>query len=110
MCVLIDYHEACDNIDLTQSNATLELTICDNIDLTQNYDTLEHLKCKEQIGVDFGCIPLSPLKLYTGSSAYWQEIPDIITANCLIRQSGVPNYLGLRIPVETQLNVPRWRH
>ena len=70
----------------------------------------EYWQCKEQNGVQFGCIPLSPITLFTGDPTYWEQIPDIITAHKLIRQSGVPNFFGLRIPVSTQLKVEAWRH
>ena len=56
----------------------------------------EYWQCKEQNGVDFGCVPLSPIKLFTGDPTYWENIPDIITAHKLIRQSGIPNFLGLQ--------------
>ena len=70
----------------------------------------EYWQYKEQNGVEFGCIPLSPITLFTGDPTYWEQIPDIITAHKLIRQSGLPNFLGLRIPVYTQLKVETWRH
>ena len=70
----------------------------------------EYWQCKGQNGVEFGCVPLSPITLFSGDPTYWERIPDIITAHKLIRQSGVPNFLGLRIPVSTQLKVEAWRH
>ena len=70
----------------------------------------EYWLCKQQNGVDFGCVPLSPIMLFTGDPTYWQTLPDIITAHKMIRQSGLPNFLGLRIPVNTQLKVKAWRH
>ena len=69
----------------------------------------EYYHCKEQNGVEFGCVPLSPLRLFTGDPTHWEQIPDIISAHKLIRDSGLPNFLGLRIPVHTQLNVKAWR-
>ena len=70
----------------------------------------EYWLCKQQNGVDFGCVPLSPIKLFTGDPTYWETIPDIITAHKMIRHSVLPNFLGLRIPVNTQLKVEAWRH
>ena len=70
----------------------------------------EYWQCKQQNGVDFGCVPLSSITLFTGDPTYWETIPDIITTHKMIRQSGVPNFLGLRIPVNTQLKVKAWRH
>ena len=71
---------------------------------------LEYQKCKEQIGTKFGCVPLAPIYVYTGPTRHRDSIPDILTAHKLIRQSGLPNFLGLRIPVRTNLNVSSWRH
>ena len=70
----------------------------------------EYWQCKEENGVDFGCVPLSPINLFTGDPTYWENIPDTITAHKLIRQSGIPNFLGLRIPVKTQLKIEVWRY
>ena len=67
-------------------------------------------KAKKQIGTAFGCLPLSTIKLFTGDPTYYDKIPDIIETHRLVRQSGVPNFLGLRIPIPTQLKVHRWRY
>ena len=56
-------------------------------------------QCKEQNGVEFDCFPRSSMTLFTGDPTHWERIPDIITAHQLIRQSKVPNFLDLRIPV-----------
>ena len=69
----------------------------------------EYHKCKEQIGTKFGCVPLAPIHVYRGPIRHWDCTPDILTAHKLIRQSGLPNFLGLRIPVSTNLNVNSWR-
>ena len=37
------------------------------------------------------------------------QLEDIIQAHKLIRASGVPNFLGQRIPVKSDLNIPSWR-
>ena len=70
----------------------------------------EYKKCKEQIGTKFGCVPLAPIYVYKGPTVNWDYIPDVLTAHKLIRQSNLPNFLGLRIPVRTNLNVDSWRH
>ena len=57
----------------------------------------EYQQCKAQIGVQFGCVPLSPIKLYTGLPIYWKKIPDIIHAHLLVRESLLPNILGMCI-------------
>ena len=70
---------------------------------------LEYQKCKAQIGTKFGCVPLAPIYVHKGQSQVWESVPDVLTAHKLIRDSGLPNFLGLRIPVETNLNVSSWR-
>ena len=58
----------------------------------------------------FGFIPTGPLKIYDGTSVSWNPIPDIITAHLLVRNSGLPNYLGCRIPVNSNLHCDNWNH
>ena len=57
----------------------------------------------------FGFLPTSPLQLYTGDPVYCETISDLIRAHRLIRQSGLPNYLKCRIPVQSGLNIVAWR-
>ena len=40
----------------------------------------------------------------------WNPIPDIIRAHLLVRDSGLPNYLGCRIPGNSNLNCDNWIH
>ena len=47
--------------------------------------------------------------MYLGPPVIWQSAPDIIGAHKLIRASGVPNFLGQRIPVKSDLNISSWR-
>ena len=56
----------------------------------------------------FGFIPKGPLKLYDGDPGFSNNIPDIITAHLLIRNSCRPNYLGCRIPVVSNLKYHIW--
>ena len=65
--------------------------------------------CKQQIGEQIRYIPLDHFVTYQGSEVYWETIPDIFQAHTLIRQSGVPNFWGMRIPVQTNLHVSNWR-
>ena len=107
-----------EGVVVSTSEHTLERTIecnenpvCNgDVDSTLRMDCVEYEACEAQNGVEFGCVPLSPIKLYTQDPKYWETIPDIITAHKLIRQSGLPNFLGLRIPVATHINVKAWRH
>ena len=73
-------------------------------------ESVAHKKCCEQIGSKFGCIPLSEIASFNGTPMYWKEVPNIIQAHKLIRNSGLPNFLGLRIPVATRLKVDTWRY
>ena len=73
-----------------ERNASTQLA-SDPVDIPQP-TCKEYWQCKEQNGVEFGCIPLSPITLFTGDPTYWEKIPDIITAHELIRQSGVANF------------------
>ena len=59
---------------------------------------------------DFGFIPKSSLKLYVGSPVTWNEVPDILQAHTLVKASKLPNYMGCRIPVNSGLNIPKWRY
>ena len=63
--------------------------------------------CNQQIGDQFGCIPLDQFVTYQGPDVYWETIPDIFQAHRLIKDSGIPNFLGHRIPVQTNLNVKK---
>ena len=66
-------------------------------------------KCRQQIGEQFGSIPLDKLVTYEGPDIHWEYITDILQAHKLIRDSGIPNVLGMRIPVKTNLNVSIWK-
>ena len=88
------------NLSVTDTLHTV--TICAKEDIVE--------KAKKQIGTAFGCLPLSTIKLFTGEPTYYDKIPDIIQTHRLVRQSGVPNFLGLRIPIPTQLKVDPWRY
>ena len=52
---------------------------------------------------------LNDLQLYNGHDVTWGNVPNMVQAHKLIRQSGYPNFLKMRIPVNTQLNIPKWR-
>ena len=69
----------------------------------------DYKACLSQSEEIFGYVPLTDLKTYTDPSVKWDIVPDIIEAHKLVRQSGVPNFLKCRIPVETNLNCNTWR-
>ena len=56
----------------------------------------------------FGFIPKGPLKLYDGNPTTCNCISDIIRAHLMIKDSGIPNYLGCRIPVASNLKCHIW--
>ena len=89
----------CNGSTMAMSSTDVSLSTCS-----------EYWQCKEQNGVEFGCIPLSPITLFISDPMYWEQTPDIVTAHKLIPQSGVPIFGGLRIPVSTRLKVEAWRH
>ena len=59
----------------------------------------EFLMSIQQLGSNFGCIPLTPIQLHQGSQKVWQNIPEVLQAHRMIRDSGIPIFLGLCIPV-----------
>ena len=70
---------------------------------------MEYNSCVQQNGEDFGFIPLARLKVYHGDPINYDRLPDIITAHKIVRQTGIPNFLGARIPIASQLK-PQRRH
>ena len=69
----------------------------------------EYHRCQAQIGTKFECVPLAPIYVCKGQPKIWDLVQDIFTAHKLIRESGIPNFLGLRIPVCINTNVSSWR-
>ena len=69
----------------------------------------DYMRCKSQMDRPFGVIPLSPLKIYTGPPTNNKKIPDPLLLHRLVRTSGCPNFMGLRIPVQSNLNIPVWK-
>ena len=57
----------------------------------------------------FGFIPYNDLMIYTGQEVVWGNVPDIIQAHTLVRCSAMPNFMQVRIPVKSQLNVAAWK-
>ena len=69
----------------------------------------DYKACIAQSNDNFGYVLLTDLKIYTGPPVKWDIVPNIIEAHNLVRQSGVPNFLKCRIPVESDLNANIWR-
>ena len=70
---------------------------------------IEHNNCLPENGNHFGFIPLTALKTYNGNPVHYDQIPDIITAHNIVTKTGLPNFLGARIPIASQLHPQRWR-
>ena len=63
----------------------------------------------QKLGSTFRCIPFTPIVIYQRPFKVWHSIPDVLEAHKMIRDSGVQNFLRLRIPVNTKLKVSSWR-
>ena len=47
--------------------------------------------------------------VYTGEDVIWNDVPNIIEAHRIIRQSAMPNFMKARIPVTGQFNISAWK-
>ena len=93
------------NTDLPQDKAV----IVPYTDTQSTEPCKECLMCQQHLSTAFSCIPLTAIKTYEGPVKIWNVITDLFAAHNLIKASRLPNFLGLRIPVDTNLNVPAWR-
>ena len=83
-------------------DSVTQVTQMDAVDYAPQMDTVDFAPiwctdfeiCKQQIGLRFGCVPLSAITTYSGPDISWQNIPSIIEAHRLVRASGKPNFLG----------------
>ena len=64
---------------------------------------IDYKNCMQQNGRHFGFLPLNDLMVYTGEDVIW------IDAHKIIRKSAMPNFMGARIPVDGQFNIPTWK-
>ena len=71
---------------------------------------IEKKRCISQTGGYFGFVPDTPLQLYEGPLIKWTEVPTILQAHDLVKNSGTHNYLKCRIPVNSHLNINRWQY
>ena len=108
----LSMHKAIDNDTQTRNlepqyqQMTLEPSI--NLrSLTPHDHMFEQLEIHQT--KDFGFIPKSSLKLYTGPTVTWNEVPHIFQVHASVKTSKLPNYMGCRIPVNSGLNIPKWR-
>ena len=106
-----DYvHQSCHEAiqDLNSFNESAK-SIPDHV-LRDRHKHNDYRTCIQQNGESFGFVPLTPLQLYNGDSVKWDSTPDIIRGHHIIKDSGLPNFLGARIPIKSQLKPCRWRY
>ena len=104
---VIDDDTQTGNLEPQYQQMTLEPSI--NLTYVTPHDHMfEQLELKQTKDFDF--IPKSSLKLYAGPTVTWNELPDILQSHTLVKASKLPNYMGCRIPVNSGLNIPKWRH
>ena len=83
-----------------------------NFGLNQNQQTAicnHNEQYISQRGGNFGFVLQTDLKLYDGESVSWENLPDVIKSHYIVRDTGLPNFLKARIPVNTNLNIKNWR-
>ena len=68
----------------------------------------DYVNCVQQNGKDFGFLPLNNLMVYTGDDIVWSQVPNIVEAHTIVRNSKQPNFMGARIPVASQFNIQAW--
>ena len=83
---------------------------CNSIqyDASTNNDSTSKINYVSQQSHEFGFCPLGPLESYVGESPQWEQVPHVLEAHHLVRNSGKPNFLSCRIPVESHLNISSW--
>ena len=77
--------------------------------IAQTKSCHDYIKWKSQMHRPFGVIPLSSLRTYTGFPTKNEYNTDPLLGQRLVRSSGCPNFLSLRIPVQSNLSIPAWR-
>ena len=64
----------------------------------------------KQTDYHFGFVPLSNLVLPNNPGHIGDEVSDPIQQHFRVNATGIPNFLGARIPIKSQLNVEEWRN
>ena len=62
-----------------------------------------------QTDYQFGFVPLSNLVLPNNPGHIGDRVDDPIQQHFRVKATGIPNFLGARIPVKSQLNVEEWQ-
>ena len=73
------------------------------------YQSIDYKSCLYQNDKQFGFVPLNDLLVYMGPEVIWGRVPDVVEAHAKIKNSALPNFMALRIPVTSQLKVPVWK-
>ena len=91
--------------DPTYSNTAIPLNVWNN-----HFQCVDYQRCTQQNGFEFGAVQLTPVKLYEGKNTNNQPILGIIQLTQYCTLYKFPNFLGCRIPVQTQLKPRAWRY
>ena len=65
---------------------------------------------RKQTDYQFGFVPLSNLVLPENIGHIGDKVRDPIERHFWVKATGIPNFLGARIPIDSQLNVEEWRN
>ena len=66
-------------------------------------------ECSAQLDSDFGAMSLTPLQTYTGPPTYNSILDNPLLLHRRVRESCLPNYMGIQVSVPTNLNISSWR-
>ena len=95
----------CDQIIPLESNQT---KIPAEI-LMNKTNCADYVNCSKQNGTQFGFIPLTPLKVYTGAQTFDTVLHDLVHLHKTVKASNLPNFMACRIPLKSQLNITNWK-
>ena len=109
-CIHIQANTSDDNCDFDTSSPR-EISSDNRIPQLiwdDRYQCSHYSECMAQMTVPFGFIPITSLQEYHGPPIHWQTIPDMLKAYKIITESGLPNFMKCRIPVQTHLKPQAW--
>ena len=73
------------------------------------FQSNDYVNCVRQNGTNYSFLPLNNLMVFTGEEVIWAKFPSVIEAPKIIRTSARPNFMGVKIPVASQLNIDAWK-
>ena len=62
--------------------------------------------CEEQNGF----FHLNSLTTFTVPCTNNFELVDMVTLHHMVKYSGLPNFMGCQIPLQSQLHIPAWKN